>query len=767
MADPVLVNRKPLEGATGVSPESPILFGLRDVDTRVDLPTAYMATTYSRLLYRAAALPLIDPALAVGDGEAKISFFNDAVSVTPPATTAIFSLTGTPALHIEKSIGGEQKSFLFVHDSLVGDGPVSVETTLDLATTTASNPAHAYYDTADHTGMVFGMVNWRKQVGVYLLFMDDGVSKTIHVRGQATSAAGARILLANWAFDWSAASFRYRIVWDDTPGRRGLYIFATDGTTESKVVIPSSTMDIMEAAGFLAGTVIAGTRVTGVSEDKITAVVGNSSPTGADAINVETLDVAGYGRALMIAGEPTGDATLLRATNESQVLSGALTDDELDEWFDEGTGTIARSGSSLLFTREDADGVDDLYRWKDEPDVVSEEWLLVGTFSATEISHSGSEAVWAGFYLADTTNEFNLSLLDDFTDKRIGLWKGSGTGSLTTDFYASGVVDWTLPTTIALLGSATGGFVRGHINGAATPDFDSGGYPGAGFSAVSAESELRAGFIRNSGIQHSGAFSLGTLWFFPNATFAEPADGLPDAGPFAWTVATAGAPVSAVVSGRYEIDSATAGDWIAYSQTSADYDDEAGAWVYLAGKVEAWTDVLGASDPKNSQIGPVAMLPYSTKGINLEFVETNLGTRYVYIPGNLITLSDVIAQNANGQLVSAPIDFTTDHSYMVVMKFFSWVRVYIDHASTPAIDIPWASLSQLERPAHLAVLAAGTYVLFGSLDDEAGMDVSLSYARGGYGEGYDISALHNIDEDTLVARVYGSDVDVLTDFEDV
>jgi len=766
MADPVIVNRRPAEGSTNVDVDASLLFGLRDVDTRVDLSSVYMAITYGRSVmnYIMAGLPVITD----GQGEALLRYFDDANVIAPPpteATTLILIGPGGISLRIQKSSVDVQESFLFVRYPLEPSGPVAVESGIAIPIYTSANPAHSYYDQPNHTGAVFGLINWRRGTGVYLLFMHDGISKSIHVRGPATTASGARTFIADWAVDWTG-TITYRIVWDDTPGKRAIYLFADDGTTEQSLVIPESTMITLEAAGMLPGRLLGDIRTGGPAQDVVTAVTGTSSPVSGDVIDYQDAEVAGYGRALVRSGGATGDSVCLRSSSESQILSGELLEDELRAWAETGTGEVAESGSSLQFSRTDADGVGELYRERDEPDLVGEEWFLAATFSSQGISHVGSDAIWAGFLVGDGTNALYVVLLDDFADKRLGIW--SGTGPLTSDFYASGIVDWTQPTSLEVAGSATGAFVRAFINEAEVPDIDSGGYPGAGFTSLTSDTKIRAGFVRDAGIQHSGQFLLGSLWFFPNAVFADPADGLPNVGPFAWTLSSAGSPTVNVVGTRYEIESAEPTYWVSYGSASANYAQDGGAWARFYGSVGAWTDSLGSSSPAASQIGPVALLPYgTTKGISLCFTQSATGTRYVYVPGLLATLGDVLEQNAVGVLISAPVDFTDAHTYLVILKHYAWVRVFLDDQTVPVIDIPWASLSKLERPAHLAALPAGTYALIGSLGLGYGVDASLTRVRAGYGEGYDFSVTHVIDEETLQERVYGSNADMVVDFEDV
>ena len=221
-----------------------------------------------------------------------------------------------------------------------------------------------------------------------------------------------------------------------------------------------------------------------------------------------------------------------------------------------------------------------------------------------------------------------------------------------------------------------------------------------------------------------------------------------------------------MVAGQLILEDTVLGDFDAYYLEDPDYDDESGAALVLKTAVSAWVDETGAISPPRKEIGPIVYLQSTTVGVRLSFIETEDGTRYAFFSQELSDIGEVLSQSPDGKLLSYQIDFGEAHVYIVDLKPLKYIRLYVDYERIPVIDIPWESkgLALRARPASVPATAV---IAFGSLGGAAGVSSTTSFARASTGTGYDIIAQMDFSEEQLQDHVYGSEAEVLVDFEDV
>jgi hypothetical protein len=753
---PIIVNRRPQEGDIDTNALEPFRYGLRDIETRVILGTVYSSAVYARAVYRPTVLPLEDPVLSSENIRATFSIFNDAAGDTVPnnpADQTIETIGPDQVYRIERTTVPPQEGFLYVSDDAQGDNPYSAEVKLNLGITSVSTADYVTY--VDFTGVIVGFIIWPENTGVFLFFRDDG-TKRVTIGGPSNDGIGTRPVETTVVFDWSADIFTYKIFWDENPKRRKVIVIAVDSAGIETVLAEFATTAFNQ---FLNSVVLGGFEAAN-PPDKVVLVVGTDGPTPGDRIDVYKADLFRFGRALVIEGGPTGSSVLDRRPNESLLVREEA---DFDEWGRAGEGTLSTNpvSETILLTRLPVLDSADLFEFsRGEPDLSRKEWFLILEFTARDSQHLGTFNTGIGIDIEDGSTKHIVRLLNDFFINDIGVHNSGPLGD--DDNYFKGItpIDWTQDIRLILLGSDTKGTIRAYLVDDEEIIIDTGTYPA---SVVTTESKLSIGFV-DLDFEYYGVLSVASFWFASNAFFYEPSEAtFPEAQ--GWTRIFSGGTRSITgshLTGNY----ATTGEFDIYHISDPDYDEESGASIWLKGKVSAWTDEFGAVSPPRKEIGPIAFLASTTVGVQLYFVESETGRRFVYLPRQLDDVVDVMAQNVEGARISAELDFTEFHAYQLVLKPFQHIRLYVDYSTAPAIEIPWESASIAMRTFPTNVPPTST-IAFGSLGEESGVEFDFSFVRASIGTGYDLIIRQNLAEEDLQNHVYGSEAELLTDFEDV
>jgi len=755
MASPSISNRRPDEGDTDVSISTPFRFGIRDTDTRADLSSAYAAIVYAKAFYVPdEVLPALDTTLAAADTSLVFSMFDDASgAVNPgnPCDQTVEAVGPETVYRIEKSDvdGSAQEGMLYVsvpaQDTV---GPCAFKATLDLAAVTPA-ATYTYTTHVDFVGVVVGLVYWAENTGIFLLFRDDG-TKRISIVGPSTDGVGTRSVETSVVYDWSVPS-TYTIFVDPTPFRRSAMVYATD-TTGTETLLGEVDLDTLNE--FLP-TVRMGSLYAEDSPNYVTGVLGLDSTNQGDYLDVYGFQLAGFGRVLLAAGNQTGSSAVETLPTEAILVVGS---EGAEEWssstdlVDEATSTayhITATSGPALKTRE-------------EPDLSAGAWMLLGGFTARNSVHIGSYATGMGFVVRDGTRTIKLALLDDYTSPTIGVEDSVEGVDTAVDGYVVPVtsVDWEEDVPFTFLGSAGArDAVRVFVGSDdEVPVIDT-PYASAGFAATT-ETAVSFGFIETADV--SGDFYLTSLWLFPNCTFYEGYEATyPDTQ--GWT-RSAGGGTRALDTNAFSTTCTAVGAYDIYSITDATYDATSGAAVLFKARVTAWTDTSGATSPPRSEFGPIAAIRTTTVAAQVRFVVADDGTAYVFLSNEESDYLDVLAQNSTGSAISAEIDLDVAHVYLLDVKPFNHIRLYLDYATTPAIDMAWPASGALRAlPTNMPVDAV---VAFGSLNEDAGVACSFAFARGSIGRGYDFKITTDVTESELQDHVYGSVADLVIDVQD-
>jgi hypothetical protein len=754
MTTPIISNRRPDEGDVDVSIDTPFRFGVRDLETRADLTTVYCSVTYARAVYLPAELPALDEALLAAGASLYFGVFDDAAgAVNPgdPCDQSIEEVGSDSVYRIEKSSAdfSAQEGMLYITLPAQNlPGPYTLKVHLDLAAVT---PATATYTThTDFVGVVVGLVYWPENTGIFLLFRDDG-TKRISVVGPATDGVGARIVETEAVYDWAVPAV-YSIYLDPTVFRRRALVCATDADGVETVL---AEIDLDELNEFLP-SVRMGNLYAENSPEGVTAVMGLDSVNQGDYLDIYGASFANYGKVLLVGGNQTASSLVETLPTELIEVIGA---EGASEWASSGSFEEESTATALHIAASTGPAA----KTREEVDITATSWLLVGTFTARNAVHAGSYSTGMGFLVEDGTRQVKLTLLDNFTRTTVGIEDGTLDEDDSFTGYALPVddVDWGKDVFFTLLGSLTGGrdAIRLFIGTEDVVPAASVVYQATDYVATT-ESRVSFGFIDTGSF--SGDFYLVGLWMIPYGFFYEGSEAAyPDAQGWTRTASTGSRTLG---TSSMEVDCTAAGAYDIYSVEDLTYDVTSGASAFIKIKVLGWTDAVGAADPLRSEFGPVLVLRTGVTGAGLRFVVNDDGTAYVFLSNEESDYANVLAQNAAGVAISAEIDLSVEHVFLLDVKPLQYVRLYIDYATTPAIEEGWPASTLLRSlPSNMPEDAV---IAFGSLDESAGVACEISFLRGGIGRGYDIKATLSVSEAEMQASVYGSTADVYIDAQD-
>lgn len=753
MAAPVITNRRPNEGDTDVSVSTPFRFGLRDLDTRVDLPTVYCAATYARAVFTPDAdLPREDAVLEAAGVAVNLTTFNDSELGTSdpknPCDESLETVGPDTVYRIEKGgvDGMFQEGILTLRAAAeTRSQPCSFHARIDLPFVTP-DAGYAYVPFADFVGVLIGLVYWPENTGVFLFFRDDG-TKRISVTGPATDEAGSRTVAASVVYDWSVPT-TYSIHFDPTEHSRSAAVFATDSTGTETLL---AEIDLNTIEEFDPSVRVGAVNPTRRPDDEIMALVGIDATDQGNYIDVYGLELANFGRVLLARGRQT-------AASSADVIPVGLSEipGDVDEWSQD-TDLVVTVAEDVVLTADV--GATALYR--DEPELAQGEWMVIGRLRAEGGTHDGVYYTGVGVQVEDGAKQYRLSFLDDFDTVTVGVDNtlAADDAVLTGYWLPATDVDWTADVDFLLLGSTSRDILRLYLAGETTAPAVDKTYSSAGYPSTTAE-RVSVGFL--SAGPEPGTVTLGYLWFFPHCTFYEAVDAsYPDAQ--GWTRTSSGG-TRALAAGLLEVDCAAVGAYDVYYLTDATYDPTSGAALLLHVEVLDWVDADGAVSPPRSEIGPIASIRVDDTSVQLRLVSVE-GRTYAYLSSSSSDWLRVVSQDLVGSALSTEVDTTLPHVFLLDVRPGHHVRVFVDFDETPAIDIDWVNAADVLR-ALPAEVPAGAVVAWGSLDANAGVSVKVSYARASVGRGYDFRVNLRVTEDELQEHVYGSVSQLFIDVTD-
>lgn len=795
MASPYVENLKPGESDTGVNPEESLYFGVRDLDSRINRSSVNSIATFSKTQY----LPTIIP----GSTGTYFDVFNDALPESRPAATvnrsideevpydstgdSVLDSTYGPVLLVEKGVSGEatERGVLFVEADISDTTPVGCEIQIGIQSYTPNDSD--YFADLTYSGVVAGFVYWPLNTGVFVFFKDDGGTLKIEVAGPAQDGAGTRLVSTTTDYDWSAnlhAPDSIRVVLDPTSRLSKVFVFITsesDGEYTETLLFESS----LEALGTLQAAARIGNYYAEEPPNKVVAFAGIDSGDAGDFVEIHNINVEEYGLFLVGSGQDVPTSLVSRRPSDSTVISTYSDSQEWDRV--EVLGGVTESDTSFTIRNSDA-GNAGIY--KEESDLENERFLAVMQGSVRSSLHEGSFSTGVGIDIDDGSALTAVRFLDNFSSLRIGLWVGSDLNN--TDSFSSIDSDWgeTTPE-ILIIADASQGFC--HLWASEDVDVAASSLITPSIAQAYSTQSTRyghatigLGFIDSDATDliHTGDFTLSKLFVLPNFRafvphLAAAVGNLPSsAGTWSsWTSygsATPGDFSTAVVS-----ESDPTWSIVPTSNSSYDYYSmlltettylagESGISVVAKIEVKTWTDQFGAVDSiRVPTCGIIAIDVGSGLFLQLQCIVSDTGEKYIFVSEDAQDHVEVLNQTEAGQKISALVDFTEPHTYLVSYRPGHGVQVFVDFSSLPAISLAWTEASAVKRGSDY--LSAGQtatvgVVPYSTSGESAHLEIGLIGVS--VGSGFDFTTRMSVGDEILEESIYGAQANIFVDVSD-
>jgi hypothetical protein len=757
--DPQVLNQVPAPDAEDVSRHDFFHFSLRDAQSEVDLSTVHTYLGFGRAYY--------DPSTDGPDLPEEVGRLSDDED-TIGVSLRSFSDTGAPGTPGSTPDGDAFRSLLL--DELV------IEKTSGPGT--YQNGTYYFKDT-DLTGLGPLMADFRIEAApvvvgplrkALLLFVcHDGMDFYIRICSPATDGSGTRVEHGSIILDPSGNA-EVKVVWDARTVVDEVIVTAQGG--------PAIDPGVVKVPASAVGTVLPG--ITLGPWQFVEPQFESGILVGLDGRDTDTVYVR------LAAFQPIA-ANVVRNGSVQAGSSGVVlpnpvveydgTDDPLtrDEvpWLGSGVGVGGvifhdEATNELVISKAAAGILPHLLHEERMPD--ADGWAFEVELSAASLVHAGTTPTGAGVLVSDGVRSALIALIDDYVDAFMGVYSTPGAVDTHDETkYTRAEISWGASPTYL--------FVTMNHTRAMLSLFDADGVLRAEVPYASLptapEGQVAIGFTHQAmtpdGV--SGDIVVHGARFFPGATTYEARLGqLPPTAAPPWAELALGTGVSAISGDLLDLDDPDYGDptgpaegYLVYYRPG-DIGPTYGGGARARFKISEWSDNIGTPEPAEKGIffGPgVFDGSYSAY---LCFVDS--GTqKYVFVPTSDVegSLEEVLAQSEDGQSFSAVVDFTVEHEYLLIMQPQRSIRVYIDGATAPVIEIPWKSGFDLPpEPVPLPVACA----FFGSYGGWSAARGQIASAARHAANGVDVSVRKNFSDDE-VDRVAGALANLLVEAGDV
>lgn len=793
MSAPYIENLKPGESDDDVNPEGSLYFGVRDLSSRVNRASVNSIATFSKTQYRPTSIP--------GSTGTYFDVFNDALPESRPTATVdrsidaevpydsngdtVLDSTYGPVLLVEKAVSGEatERGVLFVEADISDTTPVGCEIQIGIQSYTTG--ASDYLVDATYAGVVAGFVYWPLNTGVFIFFKDDGGTLKVEVAGPAQDGAGTRLVSTTTDYDWSAnlhAPDSIRVVLDPTSRLSKVFVFITsesDGEYTETLLFESS----LEALGTLQPAARIGNFYAEGPPSKVVAFAGIDSGDAGDFVEIHSINVEEYGLFLLGSGSSVPTSTASRKPSDSTVVSSYSDTQEWDRT--EVSDTVTESSTSFTLASE---GTGNAGMYKEDSDLRNQRFLVVMQGSVRSPVHEGSFSTGAGIDIDDGSNVTSIRFLDDFSSYKIGLWSVPGSSLIDTNSFSAVDSRWSETTPeILVVADAAQGFCNVWIS----EDVD---VAASSLSSVSIEQaystqgtrysypKMGVGFVDSdaTSLTQTGSFTLSKLFVLPNFRAFVPhiasfvgalpsshgwgAYGSGTAGEFSSGVDSVSNPVWAITP-----TSSSSYDYYSFPLTESTYlAGESGISVVAKIEVKEWTDQFGAVNSiRVPTCAIIAIDVGSGLFLQLQCLVSDAGEKYIFVSEDSQDYVEVLDQTEAGQKISALVDFTEAHTYLVSYRPGHGVQVFVDFAAIPVISLDWTEASSAHRPS--SYLTAGQTASVGVIPySTAGesADLELGIIGVSVGSGFDFSMGMVADDAILESSIYGAEANIFVDVSD-
>jgi hypothetical protein len=797
MASPKVENLQPGEGDTGFTPTDPVRFSVRDEDTSINKSTVDSIITFSKVSYFPEALPA---------GDSYLDVFGDALPVPRPGVNVDQYLADDipydsdgdliddsfygPVLTLEKAIAGEntEQGVLFVEADITEVTPVGCEVQMGIQSYTRG--AASYFPDPDFVGAVAGFIYWPQNTGVFVFFKDDGGGVlSIEVTGPAQDGAGTRLVSNTTVYDWSEklhAPVSIRVVWDPTPRRRKVWVFATNessGEFEETLLLES----LIDDLGVFQEAARMGIGYAESPPDKAVAIGGISSGDVGDFVEIHNINVDEYGQFLLASGGGTLKSEYGWEPSDSLLVSQF---EDAAKWnTSELEDLVSEAGGTFTIEKEETSGNASMF-FK-ESDLLSRRFILLFSGSVRSSVHSGSQSSGVGIDIDDGTSLTAIRFLDDFSEQRLGVLFDGTNRDTTTSFYVA-ASEWARTTPeILVFADAAQDLFDMFISeeptvSAGLLDTAAISVPYPSVPSTYSSPTTSVGFVdgEETALLYAGDLIVDRYLLLPNArifsprsAIAEAAIPLPDqVGTWEpWVQTLSGTPTITEApsedSPYWSIEGAVSTDYAFYtlSVPADEYTPgEHGISLMARIQVNSWVDRYGAtSTPRIPTCAVMALDTGDDLFAQLQFVVASTGEAYAFLSNSPSDFLEVLNQTQFGQEISTLVDLSQPHTYILSYKPGKGVFLFVDMNLTPAVSLAWTDRSAVQRESTYlsAGMTASVGVIPVSADGETASVVFGNIAVS-TGSGFDFSVSMVVSDEVLEDRIFGAAANVFVDVTD-
>lgn len=736
-----LVNVAPVPESTGMLVDDYYRVALRDDVTRVDKSSLLAQVAYSKASYEGGPdLPEVLGAL-VG-GSSFVAAFSDAGATSVPSSDVVGRVPGPPMV-MTRILGGAHRGAQFL-ESVPVASPYVFEA--DVLPTAWTLGAASYLNDVRYIGVCFGFIFGPDKTGIFGFLLDDGGVKKVMLSG-ADDGTGARPGSVEIVHDWSLG-YVYKFVWDPARDLVDVYARLSSDVDALATLLHSFTLSALPP--FVANVAFGSTPISPTSADvpTIMGFLNLDSPTIADSVSSEFLRLFEFGRNLIVGGVTQGGVNeILSATDIILADMRVPAAKAMTPW-EHSTPTGAITGGSSGTVISKVKGTDDgslrVLMRRDEPAFsIADGVMLYAQFQAVTEEHFGTIGTGMGFAFDDGVGRLLLMLLDDFADKRVGVFQ-VGSNIALSSYQAALALDWeTSSVSIKMFVNGARGTITVYVMGDDdTPILEA---STATLAASLGAPVVEAGHVDiYSARPVFGSLTLTEMQYGLDVVEYDTSEGVVPAAatpPWTETVSGAGAGSSVMAAGLFVLTDNDYGLGALQGRrlerrTIPAFGTLIGATVEGRFQITAWSNQAGNQEPLEP-INAGLAIDDGTVVVHLAFVETLYG-KFVYLPQKdaAQTLTDVILQNAAGRTLSASVDFTALHTYRLEKKPGLHIKLYIDDSFTPAITLAWDNDLGFDMQPTFGL---GVGVLFGSFDPSRKSTSKWKRTVFSAGNGYDLA----------------------------
>jgi len=769
MADPTIVNRVPGEGEE-MNPLQPVYFGVRDADYRTSLASVSALMTFSQQQYAAEELPQ--------DERFFIDVFSDGVPIARTGEIvdrALDTPPQGPVLTLTNQSADTESGTLFLEEIATPRAPVGCEIRFSVQAFTLGT-ALPYQANSDYAGIMFGLIHWPTGSAVTVYLCDDGATKYLEFASPSQDGSGTRSVAERIDFDWSVNPVEndFRILWDLTATTAKIYLFSTDADNEETLLHSEST----SGWPLLLSSARMGNRTREDEDERVVAFVGidGNRSSGDTEIDIEDIVLEHHGEILISSGIQTPCSSAVVTSN---AMTRVVVASDTASWTNL-DASFAGEEDEIFNLQRLADSSDSSMVVREETDLQSESFLVLGKMQPQSSLHAGSFSTGMGFTLVDGTKEASFRFLER-ESMTVGIFTGTNR-DIDTD-YEQAELDWSdeLPELMLIANSASD-FCHlyatdGSLLDEVEPEIS------LAYTALPAAADttprVSLGFVDTDGgvglfdgFLVSDSFTLlpRCIFYYPYLSAAVPSGD--------WTVTSSDAGHSYdATSKTWQIRPTAEDEHTFCSLTYAEQDllvNETGLAVLMRVTVGDRKAYGQTNEPRIPSPALLAIDVGSGRFLQIQFVSdlpsSDPASRtFVFVSQDAQDYLEVLnPRSALGQLISAPIDLSEEHFILVAYRPRGGIQVFLDMDPAPAIDIPWGEKDVVAREDVASVLT-GTTVSIGSIPTiDAGnvMDVDVRMIASSRGSGHDFAVTLAVPEADLEDKIYGAQANVFIDVTD-